>query len=374
MTVGATVARTLLGRSTVAILLIGSSIGLSRASAAEVDPGREASVRLLLDRWASPGRSRSQLETAVHRANAAQLERLGAAETFADVQHLLGARTSANRLGDTTQDLVYTPVPPCRLFDTRLAGGVLTAATSREFFAYGTTEISGQGGNPAGCASPRGEPRAVHINLAVIPQGALGNARVYPADVTTPTAAFVTFNATDVTSNAGTVQTQYAPGTPEIEVYVSASAHLVGDVMGYYYSVDDMSQYFASFGGLNSGGVDATTSYQKIFDFVTFTKASDASTVEVTMNTRAFSGTFGGGAVGVIYQLRIDDVPTVFGNEAAITTSNTIAFVSAFAVFEGLAAGSHTVSVWAQAASGTSTGVFLDPGGFGGKIIVKETY
>jgi len=358
-------------RSAVALLLLASGIGLSGARAAESDSNRESGVAALVDRWASPGRSREQLETAMHRASTAQLERLGAAESFGDVERLLGAR-SANRLGDSTQDLVFTPVPPCRLFDTRVAGGVLPAAGSREFFTYGTTDIANQGGNPAGCASPRGEPRAVHINLAVIPQGALGNARVYPADVATPTAAFVTFNATDVTSNAGTVRTQFAPGLPEIEVYVSASSHLVGDVMGYYYSVDDMSQYFLSI-FLNQTSFNATASYAKIFDYLTFTKASDASVVEVTMNTRAYSGVFAG-AVGVQYQLRIDDLPAAVGNEAAITTSNTTEFVSAFAVFEGLAAGSHTVSVWAISPAGTSTGVGLDPGGFGGRIIAKETY
>jgi hypothetical protein len=361
----------MLVRSTTALLLLGVSIGNAHAGGAEIDSGRDVAVRAIVDRWASPGRSREQLETALRRASAPKLEQLAGAETFGDVERLLGART-ANRLGETDKDYVFAPVPPCRLFDTRVAGGALAAATSREFFAYGTTDIASQGGNPAGCAAPRGEPRAVHINLAVIPQGTLGNARVYPADVATPTAAFVTFNATDVTSNAGTVKTQYAPGLPEIEVYVSASSHLVGDVMGYYYSVDGMSQYFLST-SLNQNSFNVTTTYEKTFDFLTFTKASDASKVEVTMNTRAYSGVFAG-ANGVFYQLRIDDLPAAVGNEAAITSSNTTEFVSAFAVFEGLPAGTHTVSVWARSSVGTSTGAFLDPGGWGGRIIAKETY
>ena len=43
-------------------------------------------------------------------------------------------------------------------------------------------------------------------------------------------------------------------------------------------------------------------------------------------------------------------------------------------VFQGLAIGNHTVSVFVRTAVGTSTGVLLDPGGFGGRIVVKETF
>jgi hypothetical protein len=133
------------------------------------------------------------------------------------------------------------------------------------------------------------------------------------------------------------------------------------------------SKYFTS-GALNTALVTATsTTPVKLADFVTFTKASADSTIEVWMNTRAAAGSFSSGGI-VFYQVRIDNSIATMANEALITTSNAVEFVSIFAVFQGLAAGSHTVSVFVRTAGQTSTGVSLDPGAGGGRIIVKETF
>jgi len=67
-------------------------------------------------------------------------------------------------------------------------------------------------------------------------------------------------------------------------------------------------------------------------------------------------------------------VATNMANEAAINSTSLVEFIGIFAVFQGLAAGNHTVSVWVRTNSGTSTGVLLDPGGYGGRIIAKETF
>ena len=48
--------------------------------------------------------------------------------------------------------------------------------------------VASQGGNPAGCPSPKGEPRAVHVNVTSVP---LGNGWItaYPYGSTAPTAS-----------------------------------------------------------------------------------------------------------------------------------------------------------------------------------------
>lgn len=133
------------------------------------------------------------------------------------------------------------------------------------------------------------------------------------------------------------------------------------------------SRYFTS-GALNTRSLDATSTFQKIDDFLTFNKADVGSRIEVTLNALVLGGNFSG-TNGVQFQVRIDGNPPTQGNLGAITTTNTREFLSIFAVFEGLPAGSHTVSVWARSApAGTSNGVTLDAGGWGGRIIVKETY
>ena len=60
--------------------------------------------------------------------------------------------------GPTDQNLVFTPVKPCRIHDSRKSCpvcDVFSPGNSREFYVYGTSDIANQGGNPAGCSSPQ---------------------------------------------------------------------------------------------------------------------------------------------------------------------------------------------------------------------------
>ena len=138
------------------------------------------------------------------------------------------------------EDLVFTPVEPCRIVDTRIPGpvsGVFSPGEQREFFVYGTTEISSQGGNPAGCPAPQGEPSAVHINVTAVPQSGNGWFIVFPANVAAPLASLVNYKTgVQNIANAATIKTFIQVGAEEIEVRNGkGSAHLVIDVMGYFY-------------------------------------------------------------------------------------------------------------------------------------------
>jgi hypothetical protein len=83
-------------------------------------------------------------------------------------------------------DLIYTAVPPCRIADTRAAGGSLAAGSPRDLRVTGIA-LQGQGGNPEGCDIPVGDARAALLNfVAVNPTGA-GNLRAWPYS-TPPTA------------------------------------------------------------------------------------------------------------------------------------------------------------------------------------------
>jgi hypothetical protein len=151
----------------------------------------------------------------------------------------------------------------------------------------------------------------------------------------------------------------------------AAGRVLVSDVNGGA-TWKDNSRYFVS-GNLATASVTASVTPVRLGDFVSFTKASAESTIEVNLNTRASAGVFSG-TFGVTFQVRIDNVASLMSNDAACTTSNAIEYIGIFAVFQGLAAGAHVVSVWARTAAGTSTGVMLDSGNFGGRIVVKETF
>lgn len=128
-------------------------------------------------------------------------------------------------------------------------------------------------------------------------------------------------------------------------------------------------------GVLNTTSITATTAWSKIDDFITFSKDNSGTDIELVMNTNARAGTFAGGALGVMFEIRIDDNSTYFDNQGSILVSDGDEFISIIAVFQDLDIGNHTVSVWARTApSGTSTGVVLDPGGLDGRILVKEVW
>jgi hypothetical protein len=135
---------------------------------------------------------------------------------------------------------VFTPVTPCRIVDTRNPGpvsGAFAPGESREFFVYGTTEIADQGGNPAGCPSPRGEPSAVHLNITTVPLAGNGFFTAFPANVSPPLASILNYRTgVQNVANAATIKTFIQAGAREIEVLnAGGTAHLIIDVLGYFY-------------------------------------------------------------------------------------------------------------------------------------------
>ena len=134
-------------------------------------------------------------------------------------------------------DLLYTPVTPCRIVDTRNAGGMISAWSGRDFYVHGSgSTISAQGGNSAGCSSPIGEPLAAHINMVAVDPSGKGNLQAFPKGAAPGAGMTVNYNAIDTNlANAGTVKTSFNTGT-DITVYSGkSSAHTVIDVLGYYY-------------------------------------------------------------------------------------------------------------------------------------------
>ena len=133
--------------------------------------------------------------------------------------------------------LGYTPVAPCRIVDTRKAGGIIFESTERDFHVYGSSDtISAQGGNPTGCGAPMGEPLSAHINMIAVNPTGKGNLQAFPVGAGTGAGLSVNYNTIDTNlANAGTVKAVTGTG-PDITVASNfSSAHTVIDVLGYYY-------------------------------------------------------------------------------------------------------------------------------------------
>jgi Chaperone of endosialidase len=167
----------------------------------------------------------------------AQVERVSQTERTGD---------SAKIVGDVATDLVYTPIAPCRVFDTRTPGtpfisnGLTSGVT--QLFDIDGTNLSAQGGAAAGCNVP---PSARAVVLAVSPisppttgwfVGAANDSSPLPASTLFNYSSALTLTTFTV------VMPMLGGGGGDIRLQargVSAySMDAVGDVTGYFLPVN----------------------------------------------------------------------------------------------------------------------------------------
>ena len=79
---------------------------------------------------------------------------LGTAERVDTAAH--EAHVSTKALGDPAADLLYSPLTPCRIADTRAAVGALVANTTRTLLGYHASSFASQGGTATSCGIPNG--------------------------------------------------------------------------------------------------------------------------------------------------------------------------------------------------------------------------
>lgn len=84
---------------------------------------------------------------------------------------------TANR--SVADDLVFTPIPSCRIIDTRLIGvegTMISTTTPMDFLVAGNEDLTAQGGSSTGCGIPVGTT-AVAISFVAINPVGQGNFR-----------------------------------------------------------------------------------------------------------------------------------------------------------------------------------------------------
>jgi hypothetical protein len=105
---------------------------------------------------------------------------------------------TAAAVGDPASDLLFVPVTPCRVIDTRVGGGKFNVNEVRDYRIAGTAGFLAQGGKDGGCGIPLGGATplaaAVMVNLfAVNPEGS-GDFRAWAFGTTMPLAAAITYD------------------------------------------------------------------------------------------------------------------------------------------------------------------------------------
>lgn len=145
-------------------------------------------------------------------------------------------RFTANVLGDADRDLIFVPVTPCRILDTRVAGGAIAANTTRSFDVTAVSSYSFQGGDASNCGGvgAAGSFAAAAINFTVVTPSIAGYITAFPFATTQPLAATVNYTAGDIRGNFAVVKLDQGASANELSVYSFAQTHLVADIVGYY--------------------------------------------------------------------------------------------------------------------------------------------
>lgn len=145
-----------------------------------------------------------------------------------------GGTITPQVLGSLDNDLVYTPVQPCRILDTRLAEGAITGGGVRSYDAINSTNFTGQGGSATNCGTYGLSATAVAVNLtAVTPSGA-GFATAYPYLTTRPEAASINYAAGAIVNNGLIIQIPNPVASEDFNLYTLSTSHFVADIVGYF--------------------------------------------------------------------------------------------------------------------------------------------
>jgi len=143
--------------------------------------------------------------------------------------------TIGKALGDTLRDLVYTPITPCRIVDTRnTLDGAIPSNGSRDFVAAGVSAYTLQGGSANGCGLGSEAPSAVAINVTAVGPTAAGYATVFPYGTTRPTTASVNYATGAIVNNAIITPIPTPTAARDFTIYTFAQAHYVVDIVGYF--------------------------------------------------------------------------------------------------------------------------------------------
>ena len=174
--------------SVVALVLVMSSATAQRivpSPLLAIDQNRVTVVDRIVSEWGQPlaqssaALSPEQLRTILSELRSDHLLAASLAGNLDGLRNVLAnalsstapvkaSRIQPEALGDAGDDLVYTPINPCRIVDTRLGGGgFLVDDTERDWKAsLPGGSFTSQGGSSTDCGIPA-SPAAVLANFAV---------------------------------------------------------------------------------------------------------------------------------------------------------------------------------------------------------------
>jgi hypothetical protein len=247
---------------------------LSQASPlVAVEQHRMSIVKRIVDEWSprldGAAWNAESLSNALWELRADRLLAASLAGSFSTIdlviaagknERSLAAPVAEKNLGDVNADLTYTPVNPCRIVDTRVAGGALTANVMRVFDGF-SSDFSTQGGTAGNCGMPS-SVAAIAMNVYAVNPSNLGFIKVWPANGTEPSVSTVNYQPGIVAIATGTIVPVDAANSNRFAAKSPAAVDLIVDVVGYFKApggvIGDITAVTAGAGlagGGTSGGV-----------------------------------------------------------------------------------------------------------------------
>ena len=204
---------------------------------------------MVMDRWSpeaakrtgvSEGAWKAQMRSTFRDADISNLELAASAVDYDSMSRALlgGGLTPASgmttkALGSPGSDLVFTPITPCRIVDTRNAGGMIAANTMRSFVAYTATDFVAQGGAAGDCGIPE-NVSAVSVKLTASRPAMNGYLTAFPSQVAQPFASSLNYLAGVDTSNEAHIALCRPGCATQFSIYTLRQTDVVVDVTGYF--------------------------------------------------------------------------------------------------------------------------------------------
>ncbi|MHB8810239.1 MAG: hypothetical protein ACYC9M_09530, partial [Desulfobulbaceae bacterium] len=140
-------------------------------------------------------------------------------------------------LGDALADLVFTPVTPCRLVDTRIGtgsfNGPITGGTTLNIDTDGGGGLVPQGGNAAGCGT-YSNVAAIAVTVTAVNPTTSGHFQLFPNGGALPNASALNYKAGGANSANTTIVLQDTSGAlAELSLYTLGTTEITMDVVGY---------------------------------------------------------------------------------------------------------------------------------------------
>lgn len=184
----------------------------------------------------------ADMERAISTKDEGQLLAIKLATSWGSVRRQLDASPNPVEpyvLGDGATDLVYFPLTPCRILDTRTGTGIWAGPLAAGSTTYVNVnfDMVAQGGNAAGCGVPS-DPAAIAATVTVVTPAGQGHLKVFPYMGTEPNASVINYASVAGLNLANTTifpLCQLCGPDFNIKAAVAAT-HVLVDVVGYFWN------------------------------------------------------------------------------------------------------------------------------------------